>query len=498
MLAVEFDHPTVAMILPSLPLRPCRTRALLGLLALALGGCSLAPVYQRPQPALPPTFGTTNATAAAAPDRGESALTDQELQFVRTFSPQHDLAQLLTQALAHDPDFRNAVLTVQQARAQYRIERAQQLPQLGLDAQGTRRSYDDAATQARYGQKLSTVAVGVDGFELDLFGKLASLSAAAQQRYLASEDGRQAARGALIAEVLRAYTLERAALQSQQQAQTIAERSAALLAIATRQQAVGLISRDALDRQRHDDDQAQARAQQATSDHAAARRALQLLAGYATPDGAGTLQDLLPGAGQDDGRTWRDLDSQLLLQRPDIRQAEAELRARNADIGAARAAFFPSIRLSTSLGTASEPLNGLFMPGSRTWSFVPQLLLPLFDGGRNRANLDLAQLRKDGAVADYEKTVEAAFREVADALDALPALQQRECGERTNLERERQRVARLQQRVAQGLQDRPELLAGDIQAAQAELAHLQARQDLLLDRIALFRAFYGVPLPHAP
>ncbi|WP_267119988.1 TolC family protein, partial [Xanthomonas sacchari] len=232
------------MILPSLPLRPCRTRALLGLLALALGGCSLAPVYQRPQPALPPTFGATTATVAAAPGRSDSALTDQEQQFVRTFSPQHDLTPLITQALAHDPDFRNAVLTVQQARAQYRIERAQQLPQLGLDAQGARRSYDDAATQARYGQKLSTVAVGVDGFELDLFGKLASLSAAAQQRYLASEDGRQAARGALIAEVLRAYTLERAALQSQQQAQTIAERSAALLAIATRQQAVGLISRD--------------------------------------------------------------------------------------------------------------------------------------------------------------------------------------------------------------------------------------------------------------
>ncbi|WP_267103318.1 TolC family protein, partial [Xanthomonas sacchari] len=205
----------------------------------------MAPVYQRPQPALPPTFGATNATAAAAPDRSDTALTDQEQQFVRAFSPQHDLTPLVAQALAHDPDFRNAVLTVQQARAQYRIERAQQLPQLGLDAQGARRSYDDAATQARYGQKLSTVAVGVDGFELDLFGKLASLSAAAQQRYLASEDGRQAARGALIAEVLRAYTLERAALQSQQQAQTIAERSAALLAIATRQQAVGLISRDA-------------------------------------------------------------------------------------------------------------------------------------------------------------------------------------------------------------------------------------------------------------
>jgi len=484
------------MILSSAGAPPHRPRLLL-LCALAtlLGGCSLAPVYQRPQAALPRTLGATSAPPAAHAATPAPILSDQEQQFLRAFSPDHDLAPLLLQALARNPDFRTAVLQVQQARAQYRIERAQQLPQVGIQAQQTRQSYDAPQQQERYGQKLVTAGVGIDGFELDLFGKLASLSAAAQQRYLASSAGQRAVRGALIAEVLRSYTVERAAAQAQARWQAIAEDSAALLAFAERQQAVGLISRDALDRQRHQADQAQVRALQAASERAAARRALQTLAGYDAPAGAGDLEALLPA--QDDTTALRDLDSTVLLQRPDIEQAEAELRARNADIGAARAAFFPSIRLSTSLGTASDALGGLFDAGSRSWSFIPQLTMPIFDYGRNRANLDIAQLRAQAGVADYEKAIAAAFRDVADALDAAPVLQQREQRERANREREARRVARMDQRVAQGLQDRPALLGERIAAEQAALDHLQARQDLLLNRIALFHAFYGVRLPRA-
>ncbi len=492
-------RPTLMILTPRIHRRR-HASPLLCVLAIALGGCSLTPVYQRPQTALPPTLGASTAVAAAGHDTATTAvaaLNQEEQQFVHAFSPQHDLTPLVTQALAHSPDFRNSVLLVQQARAQYRIERAQQLPQLGINAQGVRHSYDNPATQERYGQKLFTTAVGVNGFELDLFGKLASLSAAAQQRYLASRQGQQAARGALIAEVLRAYTVERAAAQAEQRLQASAEHTSALQAIANRQHEVGLLSTDTLNQQRHECDQARIRALQAGSDHAAARRALQLLTGYTAPDNTGTLQSLLPEAGSANAAAWRELDSQVLLQRPDIQQAEAELHARNADIGAARAAFFPSIQLSTSLGTASDSLNGLFMPGSRSWSFMPQLLMPIFDAGRNRANLDIAQLRKDGAVADYEKAVETAFREVADALDALPVLQQRAEDERSNAERERQRVARMRQRVAQGLQDRSDLLAGELKAEQAELEQLQSRQALLLNRIALFHAFYGVQLPHA-
>ncbi len=373
-------RPTLMILTPRIHRRR-HASPLLCVLAIALGGCSLTPVYQRPQTALPPTLGASTAVAAAGHDTATTAvaaLNQEEQQFVHAFSPQHDLTPLVTQALAHSPDFRNSVLLVQQARAQYRIERAQQLPQLGINAQGVRHSYDNPATQERYGQKLFTTAVGVNGFELDLFGKLASLSAAAQQRYLASRQGQQAARGALIAEVLRAYTVERAAAQAEQRLQASAEHTSALQAIANRQHEVGLLSTDTLNQQRHECDQARIRALQAGSDHAAARRALQLLTGYTAPDNTGTLQSLLPEAGSANAAAWRELDSQVLLQRPDIQQAEAELHARNADIGAARAAFFPSIQLSTSLGTASDSLNGLFMPGSRSWSFMPQLLMPIF------------------------------------------------------------------------------------------------------------------------
>ncbi|MDR6674930.1 efflux transporter outer membrane subunit [Xanthomonas sp. 1678] len=483
------------MILSPAGKGPHRPRLLLAALVALLGGCSLAPVYERPQVVVPRTLGGVSAAPAPQAAAATATLSEQEQQFLHAFSPNHDLAPLVLQALAHNPDFRNTVLQVRQARAQYRIERAQQLPQIGIDAQQARQSYDASQQQERYGQKLVTAAVGVDDFELDLFGKLASLSAAAQQRYLASSAGQQAARGALVAELLRTYTLERAAAQAQARFQAIADDNKALLAFASDQHDVGLISTDTLDRQRHQADQARVRALQAASDHAAARRALQLVAGYDAPAGAGELEELLPtDAG---GIALRDLDSAVLLQRPDIQQAEAELRARNADIGAARAAFFPSIRLSTSLGTASDTLSGLFQAGSRTWSFVPQLTMPLFDFGRNRANLDIAQLRKQAGVADYEKAIESAFREVADALDAGPALQQREQREQANRDRERQRIERMGRRIAQGLQDRPALLGERIAAEQAALDHLQARQDLILNRIALFRAFYGVQLPHA-
>ncbi|MCC4595947.1 efflux transporter outer membrane subunit [Xanthomonas campestris pv. phormiicola] len=485
------------MILPSAGDGPNSHRLLAVLVAALLGGCSLAPVYQRPQAVVPGTLGASDAATAphAAAAAATVALTEQEQRFLHDFSPNRDLAPLVSQALAHNPDFRTTVLQVQQARAQYRIDRSQQLPQIGVQAQDTRQSYDDPQRQALYGQKLVTAAVGVDSFELDLFGKLAALSAAAQQRYLSSAYGQQAARGALIAEVLRTYTVERAAAQAQDRFQAIAKDSAALLAFANDQHDVGLISNDALDRQRHQTDQAQVRALQAVSDHAAARRALQLVAGFDAPAGSGDLQDLLPA---DPGAAaLRDLDSAVLLQRPDIQQAEAELRARNADIGAARAAFFPSIKLSTSLGTASDVLSGLFKTGSRAWSFAPELTLPIFDFGRNRANLDIAQLRKQAGIADYEKAIESAFRDVADALDANPGLQQREQRERANSEREQQRIARMDKRVAQGLQDRTTLLGERIAAEQAALDHLQSRQDLILNRIALFRAFYGVQLPHA-
>ncbi|WP_146011376.1 efflux transporter outer membrane subunit [Xanthomonas arboricola] len=463
-------------------------------IAMLLGGCSLTPTYQRPAVTVPGTFGSQQALAAVGPSEPAGIeLNLQERAFVQAFAPDRDLRPLLQRALAHNSDFRRAALQVEQARAQYRIERAARVPSIGVGAQHVRQRFDDPALDARYAQDLVVANAGIGNLELDFFGKLQAMSEAARQRYLASTHGRDAARGALVAEVLRAYTTERASSQALQQLQAADADSAALLAIAQRQYRIGLIARDQRDGQQHQADQAHAAALQGADDHAAALRALQLLVGYDSLPVPGDLQRMI--AADTPSTAWRALDSSLLLQRPDIQQAELELRAANADIGAARAAFFPSITLSSSVGTASDGLNGLFSAGHDMWSFSPQLNLPLFDGGRNRANLALAQLRQRADVAAYEQAIQSAFREVADALDAHATLADSESRARAQAEREQSRMTRLSRRVDAGLEDRTTLLTKRLRATQVQLDYLTTARQRLLSRIALFQAFYGVCLP---
>jgi len=470
----------------------CLPLALAAAILLA-GGCSLAPEYQRPTSEIPATLGARHVEQGKVRIAATAGISEQEQQFLGAFSPAHDLAPMVARALAHNADFRLAALKVEQARAQYRIEESARLPQVGLQAQRTRQRFDSASLQARYGQDLAYGSVGTSDFEFDFFGKMKALSESARQRYWASSHGQQAARGALIAEVLRAYSLKLAAAQARARMATIDDDSAALLAIATRQHEVGLMSVDELDNQRRQADQARVRALQAAADDDATMRALQLLTGYDLRTVEGDLDDLRTS---DMPLTaLRSLDSQVLLQRPEIQQAEAVLRAGDADIGAARAAFFPSVRISTSLGMASDGLSGLFDAGSRMWAFTPQLVLPIFDHGRNSANLTLAEVRKQAGVADYEKAIQSAFREVADALDAHATLSASESRSHEQADRERLRIKRMAARVAQGLQDRSTLLTERIRATQSELDHLGVSRDLALNRIALFRAFYGVQLP---
>ncbi|HBN8233844.1 efflux transporter outer membrane subunit [Stenotrophomonas maltophilia] len=460
-----------------------------------LAGCSMAPHYERPPQAVPATFGQLRAAAAAtaAEQASPAALTDQEREFLAALAPDGALAPLVARALAHNADYRLAALRVEQARAQYRVEHSARLPTVGIDAQQTRQSFDDPALRERYQQDLSRAGIAISDYELDVLGRLKSLSDVAREHYLASEAGQEAARGALVAEVLRAYALVCAATQAHQRLQAVHADNAALLEIAQGQYDIGLIARDALDRRRAGTEQAQVAALRAGDDAAAARRALQLLTGFDAEVAPGLLAPLAEAP--DAMAALRDLDSKVLLQRPDIRQAEAELRAANANIGAARAAFFPSIRLSTSLGSASNSLDDLFSSGSRSWSFMPQLVLPIFDFGRNRANLDLAWTRRHAGVIEYERSIEAAFREVADALDARATFAVSEAQLREQDRLAALRLERAERRVSRGLADRQDLLADRIEATRTTLDHLHAQRDLALSRIALFRAFYGVELP---
>lgn len=396
------------------------TKPMLTTLALAamlsLGACaSLEPALPAadagiPQSwPLPPTTGAygTAAASGTAPAADTAGGAAADIGW-RDFFADPKLAQLIARALENNRDLRVAVQNVERARAQYRIRRADQLPSVGANATVTRGG--DAAPAA----PTYSVGLGVAAFELDLFGRVRSLSQAALQQYLAQEEARRSAQLSLVAEVANAYLT----LAADQELQRVAQAT-----LANRQQALHLSE------QRHklgavsalDLSQAQAALETARSD--VARYAGQVAQdgnALALLVGAPVEPALLPSGFDLQvsglGALPAGLPAEVLLRRPDVLQAEHQLRAANANIGAARAAFFPSISLTGSIGSASNELSNLFAGGTRVWSFVPQVNLPIFQGGRLRAGLGLSTAERDIALAQYEKAIQAGFRDVADAL----------------------------------------------------------------------------------
>ncbi|MGT2476574.1 efflux transporter outer membrane subunit [Paraburkholderia terrae] len=468
------------------------------LVNILLSACSLAPAYQRPDAPIPTSLNGAPDTISGVTDVSTPpvALSESERHFLAAFSAGHDLAPLVEQALAHNRDFRIAELQVEEARALNRIDRAQQLPGLNAAGQLSREHFSNSDLDARYGQDVGSVTLGASDFELDFFGRVRSLSEASRHRYLASVEGQRAFRGALLVEILRTYVIERAASAAAQELRAVDSDTQTMLSLVERQAQVGALSQNELDQQRSDAERTHMRWLQAQTNEATSLNALQLIAGYATPPSGGTLDDL---AFAGESVEWlRALPSDVLLQRPDIMQAEERLIAANADIGAARAAFFPSIRLSTSVGTASDGLTGLFERGTGVWMFAPQVTLPIFDNGRNQANLDLAHLRKQAAAAEYEKVVQSAFHEVADAIAARDPLIERLHREQALSATERERVRRASARFDAGWEDRPTLLVARMRFARARVACIEAHRELALNQLALYRALYGVQTSAAP
>ncbi|MDR7048670.1 multidrug efflux system outer membrane protein [Duganella sp. 3397] len=474
------------------------------LCTLLLGGCSLAPVYQRPaMPVLPATLGATGiagvagVAGVATASVGTAPLNPAEARLLANFAPQHSAAQLsmlttlVEQALAHNAQYRVAMRRVDEARALARLEGAARLPTVSLQAEGKRTSFDNPDLEATEREHYSAAGIGLD-YDLDIFGRLRSMAQAAQDRYAGSEQGAAAVRAGLIAEVLRAHTQLVAGSAALRVLQVTDGYQRQLDAYTQRQFDVGLISRDQLGAQRAATAAHHAATIAAAGRYATAQRALDVLTGYAPAASVGASGGVdalaaspLPLA------ALRDLDARILLDRPDLRQAEAELKARHADIGAARAAFFPSIRLTTGVGSVSEDLGGLFKSGSRAWTFNPTVSLPIFDGGRNQAQLDAAELRKDAAVASYAQAIEAAFQEVAGALDQQRGLEAEAAARRQRHDTLTRRTGAMALRVAQGLQDSTDLLAEHLRTEDAALARIDAARDLALNRIRLLHAFYG-------
>ncbi|XXE14474.1 efflux transporter outer membrane subunit [Pseudomonas sp. Z1-14] len=384
-------------------------------LAMTMGGCSLVPDYKRPQ--LPVTAQWKQSGTIG---------TRADLLDWQSFIVDADLRQAVNTALHNNRSLRQALTDIEAARAQYRIQRSDRLPSIDGNVSGNRqRLPGDLSQTGRSGVTSSyQVGIGLAEYEVDLFGRVRSLSEAALESYLATEEASRAAQISLVAEVIQAYltrdgALRRLALINQ----TLESRLASLDLVSKRRQSG---TATALDYQEAIGLAEQAKAERESTDRqrAQAENALVLLLG--TPYAA----QLLPDQPRDNMLVIQDIapgtTSTLIERRPDILASEHRLKARNADIGAARAAFFPRISLTGSVGSSSAELSDLFGGGSRAWSFAPALSLPIFNHGRNSANLDLAKARQDAAVADYEGTIQIAFREVADALAAADTLRREE------------------------------------------------------------------------
>ncbi len=400
------------------------------------------------------------------------------------------LLQLIAQALANNRDLRIAALRVQEARAAYGIQRADRLPTVGLAADGARSLVPGDLNIS--GQPVTAgqyqVGLGASAWELDVWGRVRSLQDAALQNFLATDAARRAVTLALVAQVADGYL----SLRELDERVALARRSIASreesLRIFTRRFEVGATSKLDLTQVQTLLAQAQSLGVQLEQARAAQAHALSQLIGSPVDlaptrehfDDSTVVQELRAG-----------LPSELLIDRPDILAAEHRLRAANANIGAARAAFFPRVTLTGSFGTASAELDGLFESGSRAWTFAPSISLPIFDGGRNRANLNLTEVRRELAVADYEKTVQTAFREVSDALSARQWLAEQVRIQQSNLaaQSERARLAKL--RYDNGAATFLEVLDAQRDLLSTEQQLVQARRALLSARVALYAALGG-------
>lgn len=382
-----------------------------------LTGCTMIPDYTRPDFSAAQSWPDMPVALSAPAQQAVRDINWQE------FFKSPALQIVIETALNNNRDLRLAALNIAEARALYRIGRADLVPGIDANAGATIQNLpDDAAVTGQEGRsEIYQANLGITAYELDLFGRIRSLNESALQSYLASAEARDAVRNSLIAETANAYL------------QLLADRKLLKLTedtLAAQQKSYDLIRQSSESGVATDLDLARA-----TTAVEAARVNLEQYKRLVAQDRNALV--LLMGVKDDEAfipRTSLDdidlydalpvgLPSEVLLLRPDIRQAEHLLLARNADIGAARAAFFPAISLTGAYGFASDSLSSLFSSGAAgAWSFVPQLTLPIFQGGRNAANLDLAEIRKDAAIAEYERAIQVAFREVADELAARDTL----------------------------------------------------------------------------
>jgi multidrug efflux system outer membrane protein len=452
--------------------------------ALLLAGCNLAPRYQPTPPAVPNSYEPPNATGVRA----------QELAWQDFF---HDpvLRELIGQALEYNRDLGAATARIEQARAQFRIQRSQRLPSVeaGASAQRLRTAISPAEDAPRVTVDSYAAQVAIPSFELDFWGRVANLSESARRQYFATEEAQRAFRLSLIANVAASYYALRSSEEGIALAQSSLDSRRQTLELAQLRMDAGLTSSI-------DYHQSFALVTQAETQLAQLKRSreqtlhlLQWLVG--TP-----LHDPLPpGLPTEDVNQLTALNpglpSDLLIDRPDIRMAEQRLRAANANIGAARALYFPSIVLTGGAGYASDELSNLFSGPSHLWSFGVGAALPLLDWGRRRAQVDLARSQRDELEMSYQSIVQNAFREVADGLSAAKHNAEQIQAQVRTVEVQAALSGTAQDRYEVGLTTYLEVLDAQRNHFAAEQTLLQLRATALQDRVNLYTALGGGDAP---
>jgi NodT family efflux transporter outer membrane factor (OMF) lipoprotein len=442
--------------------------------AASLAGCSMMPAYERPAAPVGANFpyaGAASGTAAAAID-WQSFFGDERLR------------ALIATALRNNRDLRIAVLNIEQARAQYGIRDADRFPTLNAALSGS-------STPTASGGQLRTWQAGllVSAWEIDFFGRTASLSEAALAQYLATEEGRKAAQISLVSSVANTWL----SVVADEELLNLTRQT-----LATREESLRLtrLRFESGASSELDFRQAQSLLEGARVTLAQVQRqraldlnALTLLVGQAPP------ADVLAAGVTTASVTLPDVPagtpSEVLVRRPDVRQAEQQLVAANANIGAARAAFFPRISLTAGVGSASSELSGLFSSGSWGYTLAPQLLQPIFDAGRNRAGLGLATANRDIAVAQYERAIQTAFREVSDALAGRATLGEQLQAQRNVAEAEAVRYRLSELRYTNGVASYLDLLDAQRSLFAARQAEIQTRLARLQNQVLLYRALGG-------
>ena len=441
-----------------------------------LSACQILPEFNKPAAPIPDKFPIAVEPAATpVADIGWSE-----------FFLNPELRQAIATALEHNRDLKTAALRIEEARALYSIQRSDQQPTVNGTA-GTSGSRQLLAGTMRNSSSYQ-VGVGMTAFELDFFGRVKNLSEAALAQFFATEEAQRAMQVSLVGEVAKAWLAERGLTEQIALAERTLKARTSSYELVKKRFDAGITNALELRQSETLVQTARTAVLALKREHSLSINALALLVGASTPPPAQSANLSSQAVTADIGAG---LSSDLLTHRPDIRAAEQRLRSAQANIAAARAAFFPRISLTAGAGLASTELGNLFQSNSGTWIFSPQLVLPIFDAGRNKANLSLAEVRTDIAIASYEKAIQVAFREVADALSARATLADEIAAQEAVRISQAARLELAQARYKNGIANYLEVLDAERELFTAEQQLLQTKLLKITNTVDLYRSLGG-------